>query len=84
MPNQNEPLSSDPFDAAGFMSHGLLYMVNKVVFHPRGYALAINPDDNTFQLLGNGDEPWTFELSSELENERWNAFNALLDSVTLK
>lgn len=46
---------------------GLLWLVNRVVFHPRGYALAIHytgtfPDlgeATGWSILGDGTEPWT-------------------------
>ena len=47
---------------------GLLWLINRVVFHPRGYALAYDPDDKAFSLLGDGREPWSFgEASDEVE-----------------
>lgn len=39
---------------------GLLWLVNRSVFHPRGYALGYDPGDGSFHLLGNGGEPWSF------------------------
>lgn len=42
---------------------GLLWLVNRVVFHPRGYALALHyEDDGTvsgWSLMGDGTEPWS-------------------------
>lgn len=42
---------------------GLLWLINRVVFHPRGYALAIHRDDDGtctgWSLLGDGSEPWS-------------------------
>lgn len=43
---------------------GLLWLINRVVFHPRGFALAVNREDRKavgWTLLGNGKEVWTFE-----------------------
>jgi hypothetical protein len=43
---------------------GLLWLINTIVFHPRGYALAIHLDDQGtatgFSILGDGTERWTF------------------------
>lgn len=42
---------------------GLLWLINKVVFHPRGYMLgAANPDDpgGPFLLMGDGSQPVVF------------------------
>lgn len=48
---------------AEFRDEGLLWLVNRVVFHPRGYALAFHFDDSTnvtgWSLLGDGSEPWS-------------------------
>jgi hypothetical protein len=40
--------------------NSLLWLINRQVFHPRGYALGYNPDDGTFWLAGDGTEPWVF------------------------
>lgn len=42
---------------------GLLWLINRVVFHPRGYALAICMKDGEptgWRLLGDGSEVWRF------------------------
>lgn len=41
-------------------SDGLLWLINASVFHPRGYALALDTTDGSFWLYGDGKEPWTF------------------------
>lgn len=50
---------------------GMLWLINKVVFHPRGFALALVTDTagkvKGWDLLGNGSEPWQF--SEEVDNE---------------
>ncbi|MFB9926027.1 hypothetical protein ACFORO_12390 [Amycolatopsis halotolerans] len=38
----------------------LLWLINRTVFHPRGYALAQNTETGAFTLLGDGTEPWVF------------------------
>lgn len=46
---------------------GLLWLINRVVFHPRGYALALHftdvvPSGGTatgWALYGDGSEPWS-------------------------
>jgi hypothetical protein len=58
----------------------ILWMVNRSVFHPRGYALGqIDHDDGSveFVLLGNGTEVWSMPNDS-VEDEKFNAFEALL------
>jgi hypothetical protein len=41
---------------------GLLWLINRAVFHPRGFALALhfNPDGEVtgWELLGDGHEVW--------------------------
>lgn len=53
---------------------GLLWLINATVFHPRGYALALNADSRGnvtgWFLLGDGSEPWRF---AEDMNERFAA-----------
>lgn len=65
---------------------GVLWMVNKSVFHPRGFALAIS-DDGFITLEGDGSEPWVFgdpddaEKNAAMwaaEQDRFAAFEALL------
>lgn len=38
---------------------GVLWLINASVFHPRGFALAVD-EEGQFWLLGNGSEPWVF------------------------
>lgn len=40
---------------------GLLWLINSSTFHPRGYALALGSDGQLY-LMGDGREPWRFEL----------------------
>jgi hypothetical protein len=43
---------------------GLLWLINAVTFHPRGYALALVVRDGAvagWQLLGDGSEPWRYD-----------------------
>ena len=53
---------------------GLLWLINRVVFHPRGYALGLVPDGQSngdnylgWRLQGDGSEPWRFEGFDEDE-----------------
>lgn len=62
---------------------GVLWMINRSLFHPLGFALAYSPDSGEFTLWGNGDEPWRFsESMEESENEAFVSFRSLLDRVT--
>lgn len=49
---------------------GLLWLINRVVFHPRGFALALDVDAATgdvrgWFLQGDGSECWTFSEESD-------------------
>lgn len=48
---------------------GMLWYINKVAFHPQGFALAVTfGDDGSidgFAILGDGSEPWQFEKADE-------------------
>ena len=77
---------------------GLLWLLNRVVFHPRGYALALHfegelPDLGEcvgWSLLGDGSEPWSMgdppledqALGQPTERELFERVQALLCSHT--
>jgi hypothetical protein len=61
---------------------GLLWLINRTVFHPRGFALAYVVESGTFELWGNGDEPWSYGFSREAENALFRAVNAAFAKVT--
>lgn len=56
---------------------GVLWMINKAVFHPRGFALAVDVNSGALTLMGDGSEPWTYR--HDMEDQLFAAFNALLD-----
>lgn len=60
-----------PFSDLSSDVTGLLWLVNRVVFHPRGYALALHREDDGsvsgWSMLGDGSEVWTF--SEEADDE---------------
>lgn len=39
---------------------GLLWLVNRTVFHPRGFALGHTPGTDEWRLYGDGSEPWQY------------------------
>ncbi|MEM9468309.1 MAG: hypothetical protein AAGA90_23275 [Actinomycetota bacterium] len=52
----------DPFDLDDLRETGVLWAINRIVFHPRGFALALTyPDGTTPQQVADGAEPdgWT-------------------------
>jgi hypothetical protein len=54
---------------------GLLWLINRVVFHPRGWALALHTDEDDaiigWSLEGDGAEPWIF--SEFMEQQKFAA-----------
>lgn len=66
---------SVPVDLRG---DGVLWLVNRVVFHPRGFALGADPD-GSLRLFGDGSEPWNYaESMHDGEDERFCLVEALL------
>lgn len=67
-----------PRPAAELRDTGLLWLINRVVFHPRGFALALHWDDAGnlagWSLLGDGSEVWTFEHNEDAKFEAAQAF----------
>jgi hypothetical protein len=63
-------------------SSGLLWLINRVVFHPRGWALgmAFDCDDEPigWKLLGDGSEPWRFEIDEHEEDALFEAVKQTL------
>jgi YD repeat-containing protein len=61
-------------DLASLSSKGVLWAINRQVFHPRGFALALTYDgeDNIvgWEILGNGQEPWNYEDGKETDKHR--------------
>ena len=49
---------------AELRSSGLWWLINRVVFHPRGYAVALEMGDDGevegWSLLGDGSEPYVY------------------------
>jgi hypothetical protein len=57
---------------------GVLWAINRTLFHPRGFALAVNTPDGSLSLMGDGSEPWQY--GSPVDEDRLFAdFEALLD-----
>lgn len=51
---------------------GLLWLINRTCFHPRGFALGVSVDDagkvDGFVLYGDGKEPWRYAVAEQLED----------------
>lgn len=56
---------------------GVLWMINRTLFHPRGYALGLTEDG--WVLLGDGSEVWSF--SPEDDDECFGRFKKFIDEV---
>ena len=52
-----DPRATRPVD---LQADGLLWLINREVFHPRGYALGYDPEERTFVLMGDGTEPFVY------------------------
>lgn len=52
---------------ADFRAKGLLWLVNKALFHPRGFAMDIDDDSNTCGIQGDGNEPWSMWSTEDHE-----------------
>lgn len=68
------------FDFESMSACGVLWLINRVVFHPRGYALALEyadgePHPYGWSIQGDGSEVWSFQLD---EDEKFAAVEALL------
>lgn len=69
----------DVYSFEKLREYGVLWLINRVVFHPRGFALALEYEEGNDQplgwsIIGDGSEPWSFggfdedELFSTVEN----------------
>lgn len=65
---------------------GLLWLINRAVLHPRGFALALHYDGQGrdrrvvgFTLEGDGREPWAMDRATIDEDALFNAVEAFLD-----
>lgn len=58
--------------------HGILWMINKAIFHPRGFALAVD-ERGEFYIQGDGTEVWRF--ADENDEEGFEDFEALMNKL---
>ncbi len=63
------------------LDDGILWAINRMLFHPRGFALAFDPSNGEFSLWGNGNEPWRYG-PDVVEDAKFRLFEAALRSVT--
>lgn len=57
---------------------GVLWAVNRALFHPRGFALAVDTESGELTLLGDGSEVWQY-ASPVVEDAHFADFEALLE-----
>lgn len=68
---------------------GLLWLINRVVFHPRGYGLALAMNQKTgeidgWAMIGDGEEPYTFDDSEPpTETELFNRVEGFFFKTTI-
>lgn len=74
------------FDFRRLSEYGVLWLINRAVFHPRGFALSLvysDEDGNTdpvgWRIEGDGSEVWTFAGFDE--DEKMRAVEGLLDQA---
>jgi hypothetical protein len=69
---------------AELRAHGLLWLINRTVFHPRGYALGFDVDDTGdvtgWVLYGDGTEPWKYATEID-EDDLFARAEAFLSSL---
>lgn len=53
------------------MESGMLWLINRSTFHPRGFSLALETNDIGevigWKILGNGKELWTYQQHNDEE-----------------
>lgn len=70
---------------------GLLWLINRTVFHPRGFAMGVGSDGGV-TLYGDGAEPWHYAVACEVEDpsnivnedEKFAAVEAVFDKLRQK
>lgn len=76
---EEAPRPVHPFE--DFRTSGLLWLINRTTFHPRGFAMGLEYGDDAtneqinagevepigWRLYGDGTEPWSFETDREAE-----------------
>lgn len=73
--------TSDRAVPVDLVDDAVLWYINRVAFHPRGFALGcirdVDGNNPQFVLLGNGREVWT--MGDTDEDERFATFEAALE-----
>ena len=73
---------ADPRPFAELRDTGLLWLINTSVLHPRGFALALHLDEQGnatgWSLLGDGTEPYVFQLQDAEADRLFHAVETTL------
>lgn len=67
-----------PIKKVDLRGDSLLWLINRVVFHPRGYALSYDTDTGDFHLIGEGTEPWVFPGDGSEESAHLQRIKTLI------
>lgn len=79
----------DAFTFGALSTSGLLWLINRAVFHPRGLALGLeyaagDPEPRGWMLLAAAPgEPFTFGLPDGVENAQYAAAEELIAATKL-
>lgn len=73
----------DAYSFDKLREYGVLWLINRVVFHPRGFALALEYEDGEAQpfgwsINGDGTEVWRFGDDTPTEDELFQKVELLL------
>lgn len=61
--------ASTPFKTDDLPDLGFLWAINRLVFHPRGWALSWSREEQSWQLWGDGTEAWQFDYETDKERQ---------------
>ncbi len=94
-PDAHEPRTNrcDPMPFFRLHETGVLWAINRLVFHPRGLAFAVHYPDGTdpdeilrgehepvdWSIVGDGSEVWAFEESTD--DDGFRRFTEFLDGI---
>lgn len=83
IPNSQPAPQRAAFSFDRLRDTGVLWLINRCVFHPRGFALALDYAEGEEQprgwsIQGNGAEVWAF---TDGEDEKFAAVESLLDAA---
>ncbi len=83
LPESHPAPERDAYTLGQMAETGLLWLVNRVVFHPRGFALALDYGDGEdeprgWSIVAAEDGLFSFGLPDQMEHDRKAAIERLL------